>query len=257
MNIQLLEREFKEKVSDQVRIVPEGLDRYIVLQPFMFDDGDHFVVILRKTEHGWVLTDEGHTLMHVQYDELNLQSPTRSKIIESTLSAFSMERIDGELKLSVPDERFGDALFSYLQGLNKISDIEFLRVERARSAFLEDVRALMEEMIPEDRRQFDYHDPRHDPDRNYVIDCRINGITRPNFVFFVQSNEKCLHATIVCQLYENRGIEFRATGIFEDQTDINRRAVAQFSDVAYKQFSSLGSANRMKEYFEEVLRGQA
>jgi adenine-specific DNA-methyltransferase len=42
--------------------------------------------------------------------------------------------------------------------------------ERVRSTFMEDFRAFMEESVPENRREFDWHDPTYDPAGMYVID---------------------------------------------------------------------------------------
>ena len=59
MNTAELEREFKRKVSDEIDIEREGIDRYVVYTPFMFDDGDHFVIVLKKHDDQWRFTDEG------------------------------------------------------------------------------------------------------------------------------------------------------------------------------------------------------
>jgi len=257
MNTVDLEREFRRKVSEQVRIEAQGLERYVVFQPFMFDDGDHFVVVLKKDRQQWIFTDEGHTLMHVQYEDIDLRRGPRASILDSTLNALSLENREGELRLVVPEEQFGDALYSFLQALNKVTDLDFLTKERVRSTFLDDARSLIEELVPSHRCSFEYHDPDRDPDMNYVVDCRINARPRQDFVFFIQSDYRCLTATIVCHQFERWGVRFRATGIFEDQAEIHRRALAQFSDVAYKHIPNLGSRDRIQAYFREVLEGQA
>jgi len=49
------------------------------------------------------------------------QKGTRQKIISSTLSAFRVEDRDGELIARVAEDRFGDALFSFVQALLKVT----------------------------------------------------------------------------------------------------------------------------------------
>ena len=62
-------RGFQESVSAGVRIVADGADRFRVLTPFRFDDGDHLVIVLKKDGGaGWVLSDEAHTFMHLAQD---------------------------------------------------------------------------------------------------------------------------------------------------------------------------------------------
>ena len=44
MSLESIEREFKEKVCDRIRLVSEGVNRYQVFTPFQFEDGDHWVL---------------------------------------------------------------------------------------------------------------------------------------------------------------------------------------------------------------------
>ena len=61
MSIQTIERDFKKKVCDRLRLVSEGIDRYRVFTPFMFEDGDQLAIVLKKEHDHWMLSDEGHT----------------------------------------------------------------------------------------------------------------------------------------------------------------------------------------------------
>jgi len=125
----------------------------------MFDDGDHLPIILKQDNGQWYLSDEGHTFMHVSYDEIDIEKGTRSKIIDTVLGYYRIRNIEGELRTYVENENFGDALYSFIQGLIKITDISYLKREHIRSTFLEDFRNLLKEKMPEDRRIFDYSDP--------------------------------------------------------------------------------------------------
>ena len=48
MNLQTVERDFHEKVSAKIRLGAEGMDRYRVFTPFLFEDGDHLAIVLKK-----------------------------------------------------------------------------------------------------------------------------------------------------------------------------------------------------------------
>ena len=121
MSINTIEQDFMAKVSTTVRLSAEDSERFRVLTPFMFEDGDHLVIVLKKDGNRWILSDEAHTYMHVTYemDEKSLYSGTRREIILKALSMFEVEDRNGELILEVQDGDYGDALYSFVQALLK------------------------------------------------------------------------------------------------------------------------------------------
>jgi hypothetical protein len=219
MNATELQKEFKRKICEEIEVEPEGLDRFVVYTPFMFDDGDHFAIILKNVNRRWVLTDEGHTFMHMSYDEVDVSRGTRKSIIDQTLLNFHTVNDAGELRLEVPGEAFGDALFSFIQALVKISDTAYWTRERVSSTFFEDFRQLVESSIPSDRRAFNYIERAKDPQENYPVDCRVNSSRRPLFIFGVNSNDRCRDATITIHQFEKWGFEFRSMAVFCNASD--------------------------------------
>lgn len=249
-----IERDFQRAISRSVRLHAEGLDRYRVFTPFLLDDGDHLVIVLKREKERWLLTDEGHTFMHLTYDidEKDLGRGTRQTIIVNTLAGFSVRDEEGELKLDVEGDRYGDALYSFAQALLKVSDVRFLNRERVRSTFLEDFRELMSSIAP-DRVMFDWRDQRLDPEGKYQVDCRIDA-RKPVFVYALQNDDKVRDATISLLQFERWQLRYASVGIFEDQESINRKVLARFSDACEKQFSSLASTkDRIQSFILNAL----
>lgn len=254
MNITTIEQDFQKKVCDKIYLLSEGLSRYLVIHPFTFDDGDHYIVILKNVGEEWYFSDEGHTIMHLSYEDIDLGKGGYREIVNNTANAFGLVNREGELTLPVPEMRFGDALFSYIQALVKISDIKYLERERVRSLFMEEFKEFLTELIPELRRKFDYYDPERDPRHIYPIDCRVETSNRPLFIFGINSDSKCQAATNIIYWWERQGETFNAMAIYENAEEINNRISARFMDVCGKQFSNLPTnKDRIKAFIEESL----
>ena len=132
MTIEMITQDFRNGVSEAVRLSQEGVDRFRVFTPFRFEDGDHLVIVLKREGNGWVLSDEAHTFMHLadDLDEGELRGDTCHPIIASALARFCIEDRDGELIRPVADERYANALFGFAQGLLTVAAIAY--VARAR-----------------------------------------------------------------------------------------------------------------------------
>ena len=248
MSIKSIEQDFIDKVSAKIRVLRDGRDRFRVFTPFRFDDGDHITIVLKKEQAGWMLSDEGHTYMHLTYDisEKKLFSGTRHQIILNALSTFKVEDRFGELIFKVRDARFGDALYSFAQALVRIGDVLCLSTQNVQSTFMDDFQALLYENVPVPRMNFNWSHPDHDPEGIYTVDCRINGMPKPLLVYALHSNTTVRDATIALQQFKAWEMPFRSLAVFQNQQTINRKVLARFNPVCEKQFPSLD------EYREDI-----
>ena len=144
MNLEGIEQDFRDKVCEKLRISTEGIDRFRIFTPFMFEDGDHLAIVLKKDlsaclpvplrrqtgdaqagNGGGILSDEGHTYLHLNCDlyKMNHQKRTREKIIKHALSLFNVQHRDGELIVPIENDSYGDAFFMLVQSLLKIGNL--------------------------------------------------------------------------------------------------------------------------------------
>ncbi len=256
MDIGTIERTFRERVCADLNLLQEGVGRFRVSTPFIYDDGDHLAIVLKRITDGrWILTDEGHTFMRLTYgmDQADLQQGTRQKIIDNALAAFSVEDRSGELVIPIQDDDYANALYSFIQAILKISDVTFLARERARSTFLEDFCRFVEGTVPSERISADWHHPTRDPGGNYKVDYRINGGTRPLLVFALPNDTRTRDATISILQFERWGLAFQSMAVFEDQINISRRVLSMFSEVCDRQFPSLSASDRITASLNKAL----
>jgi len=252
---QTLESLLRERLAASIALNPRGLGEYDLDTPFQFTDGDHYVIRLRETgDGGYELRDAGHTFMHLSYFDIDLDTPIRQRIIENALARARVTNDEGELRLQVSEEQIAEGLFSFVQAITQVSDVEYLKREYARSTFLDDLRKALEEMVPPVVRAFDWHDEERDPEGKYPVDCRVEGPTRPLFVFGILNDDHCRDATITIGHFLQYYGPFGSMAVHQNQEAINRRVLARFSDVVGKQFSSLaGNEAQVGAYIEDFL----
>lgn len=247
--------DFKKKVCDEVTLEQEGLMRYHVNTPFTFDDGDEFVILLKNVSRKWLLSDEGHTLMHLSYwiDSELIEEGKRRELIDGIAESFNLKVEEGQFNLYIEEDQFGDALFSYIQGLTKISDIDFLSVERTKSTFLEDFKRLISKNF-EKEAQFDWTDPERDEAGAYSVDCRLDISKVPVFMYVVWNDERALNSTVSIMRYREWGYKFRAIVVHEDWAELNKKNLYRITDAADKQFPSFyGKEDNVVNYLKSEL----
>ena len=246
MSVGTIEKDFIDSISEEIELIPDGRDRFYVYTPFRFNDGDHISIILKKESEGWILSDEGHTYMHLTYDidEQQLFRGTRQDIISRALSSFGVEDRDGELILEIRDTGYGRALYAFAQSLLKITSVTSISrkyTHRKTSmsefkdikTFMSEFKDMMYSIASKDRIELDWFYEKHDPEGKYKVDCRINGMRGPLFVYALSTDKKVDQATIA--LYEFKAWEipdFRSVGIIRDRTKVSRKSIDYFRTVA-------------------------
>jgi hypothetical protein len=252
-----IERLFRDQARGGIDVIPGGEDRFHVVTPLAFDDGDLLPIVLKKGPEGsWCLSDEGHSLMRLSYeiDESDLRKPPRKEILDQTLTAFRIENRGGELVRALNGAGYGHALYGFVQALLKIDDIRLLSRDRVRSAFWQDFERFVVTRVPDERRTAKWHDPRRDPDRRYEVDYRINGRPQPIYMFALPTELKVHVATITILQLERWGLKGDYVGIFENQDKIPHKTLARFTDLQPTVFSNVAAAeDRFAAKFPDVV----
>lgn len=252
MNAGDIQQSFRDAVANSVQLLSEGVDRYLVFTPFHFDDGDHFVIVLHKRDGRWRLTDEGHTYMHLSYhvDRAARKRGIRNEVIESALEKHGVRDEGGRLVADLNgSDAAGNVFYNYIQCLVSIANVAYLSSERVKSTFMDDLREFLAATVDPKRITFDYRDSSRDPDGNYPVDCMLNGMRRPLYLYGIQNDAKCRDVTIYIRQFQEWNIPCSTLAVFESQEEISRKVLARFTDVCDRQFSNLAqNQTRIQAY---------
>ena len=255
MSVRTIEKEFIDSVSTEIALLNDGKDRFFVSTPFHFSDGDQLVIVLKKMGNRWVLSDEAHTFMHLTYymDEKALGSEGRQNIISKTLSMFQVKDYNGELVMDITNGDYGDALFDFVQALLKIIDVTYLSRDSVKSTFKDDFRALLRQQVEDSRMIFDWQHP-NDQDGIYRVDCRINGMPVPLFVFALNSELKTQAAALTLHQLTLWDVRFQSLGIFEKKT--THSVFLRFNDICQSHFTNINNnSDEIIEYLQDYMSG--
>ncbi len=258
MSVKTIEKDFIDKVSAEIQLLVDGKDRFLVLTPFHFNDGDQLVIVLKKLGNKWVLSDEAHTFMHLSYymDEKTLHSGNRQKLILKALSMFDVEDYDGELIMEIPEGNYGEALFDFVQALLKIIDVTYLSRENVKSTFKDDFRAFLSQKVESNRMTFDWQHPLRDPNGLYRVDCRINGMPQPLFVFALNSDNKTQAAALALHQFKEWGVKCQPLGIFEKKPTPD--VLLRFNDVCETYFTDIiKNSKKIEQYLQDYMSNEA
>ena len=130
------------QVQDWVEITTPYLDRH----------NDYIQIYARKTNSGYVLTDDGYTIQDLEDSGCKLDSHKRQDLLRMTLNGFGV-RLNGKaLEVHASPENFALRKHNLLQAILAVNDMFYLAQPMVASLFYEDVVAWL-----------DLHDIRYTP----------------------------------------------------------------------------------------------
>lgn len=258
MDSQSILQQFKEKVSDEITLEEKGRNKFLVKTPFIFEDGDHLIIILKYdvVRKSWILTDEANTFMHMSYfmNNKDIEAGTRAEIISTAQKMFGVIEEDGELLTIIEDDTFGNALYDFVQCLLKITDITYTERQKIVTMFFEDFRKSMKGIskMYKLEAEFDYTIP-EDKNKEYPITCYIATKRMPTLIFAINNDDRCRDSTIfIYALKDKFKKTFHSVGVFDDWEGINKKVFARFLNVSEKTITSLEEADELKEYIARI-----
>lgn len=249
INVEELQNKLCSLLCADVRVIEREEGRMLVNTPFFFSDGDPYQLYIEELPSGIVrLTDSGHTLMHLSYenDIDKFREGTRGKIFEQILLEMAVNEQNGEIYLDITYKDLGSALFRLGQTLTKITDLTFLNRARVESTFYEDLTELLGRTVPLENITRDYIYPNISNSEDYPIDYRVEGKDDPLFVFGIPNRDKARLATIILERLLRADAKFESVLIFADQSSMPRKDLARLSNAGGEMIASLDAQDDFK-----------
>jgi hypothetical protein len=242
LDVTQLQESFCAMMCADVRVVDRGKGRLVISTPFFFPDGDPYLVYVEERPGGVLrLTDAGHTLMHLSYenDTDKFREGTRGRLFDQILSEQDVIERDGEFFIDAPPHALGSAFFRLAQTLTQINDLTFLNRARVESTFYEDLAELLGRTVPQEIITRDYVYSEMNNAEDYPIDFRVEGKDDPLFVFGIPNRDKARLATIVLERLLRVKAQFESVLIFADQSSMPRKDLARLSNAGGEMIASL------------------
>ncbi|OUO91864.1 hypothetical protein B5F39_12080 [Cloacibacillus sp. An23] len=245
-----LQEEISRNLNTQIEIENRGIDAFQVFTPFVLGDGDELKIILKRTGDTWRLTDEGHTLMYLSYQDIGLENNTRAEVMDRILKSHFMKDEDGRLVLDgirTPQD-IVDSIFTFSQGLLKIGDISMWKIERAKSKYTENFKSCITEGVKGRCVMFSYQSVEYDPGGMYPIDCCVRLRTgRPAYIFSATSTDKANWTAAAIYFFEKKQPYVPSCAVLQGK--ISGKPLLRLEDAADKVFQTPQNAAERLDTF--------
>jgi hypothetical protein len=135
------------------KTVLRQIDQWIeITTPYLDRHNDYIQIYAKKTNGGFVLTDDGYTINDLEQSGCKLQSPKRQDLLKMTLNGFGVQLHDNALEVHASSDNFSLRKHNLVQAMLAVNDMFYLAVPMVASLFYEDVVAWL-----------DVHDIRYTP----------------------------------------------------------------------------------------------
>lgn len=127
----LKEKTLLQKIDDWVEVTTPFLDRH----------NDYMQIYVRRSETGYLLSDDGYTISDLEMCGCPLNTPKRQNLLATTLRGFGVQRdaISNELYVNASEASFPLRKHNLIQAMLAVNDLFYLASPYVASFFLEDV----------------------------------------------------------------------------------------------------------------------
>ena len=121
------------------------IDQWVeITTPYLDRHNDYIQIYARKSNGGYILTDDGYTIADLEQTGCKLNSSKRQDLLMMTLNGFGVQRVENRLEIHASHENFALRKHNLVQALLAVNDMFYLAVPMVASLFYEDVVAWLD-----------------------------------------------------------------------------------------------------------------
>ncbi|MDD3926510.1 MAG: DUF1829 domain-containing protein [bacterium] len=129
------------KDKTQLRQIDQWVE---ITTPYLDRHNDYIQIYARKSNSGYILTDDGHTIEDLEQTGCKLESAKRQDLLKMTLNGFGVKLVDNRLEVHTSNDNFALRKHNLLQAILAVNDMFYLAVPIVASLFYEDVVAWLD-----------------------------------------------------------------------------------------------------------------
>jgi len=243
----LNEKNLCEQLCTQVKLHHRNNGQVMLETPFSYPDGDQYPIYLSETNTGGLrVSDGGHTLMHLSYenDVDKFFEGSRNILLNQVLSeqGVNYDEATGQFSIDCAPAHLSEGVFRLGQALTRVYDLTFLNRSRVISTFYEDLQEQINALVSVEKIHKNYIVPGLPNADHYRVDFCIDARDNQSlYLFGVPGRDKARLTTIFLQYFIQNKVDFDSMLVFENQEDIPRSDLARLSNVGGEMISSLNA----------------
>lgn len=135
------------------RTVLRDIGRWVeITTPYLDRHNDYVQIYAKKSNGGFLLTDDGYTIDDLEQSGSKLDSRKRQDLLKMTLNGFGVQQEDNALLVHASPDNFALRKHNLVQAMLAVNDMFYLAAPMTANLFYEDIAAWM-----------DVHDIRYTP----------------------------------------------------------------------------------------------
>lgn len=197
-----------------------GTDEFLVHTGMYYDDGDELHIVMKKMSDGVLLTDEGHTMMWLSYEDFTFTG-TRRDLLDRYVEQNGVSLIDGCIQITVESPgHAGSALSSLIQTMLQVAGLRNLSRSNVASTFKEDVLSTFRESTLAELCEFKKEIPGKGGSVEADIFLRAE---RPVLIFVASGPGRAKDVLINLLMVQEADIGYRTVVVIDESSKISKR----------------------------------